>query len=78
MCTADIGNTHADAVAVADLDPGRPGLEAVLTGANGLKAVQRGAELRHDLERARRARSATRSSMALARLDPSSATPDAW
>ena len=39
VCTADIGDTHADAVAVGDLDPGRPGLEAVLTGATGLKAV---------------------------------------
>ena len=39
VCTADIGNTHADGVAVADLDPGRSGLEAVLTGANGVKAV---------------------------------------
>ena len=39
VCTVDIGNTHADAVAVGDLDPGRPGVEAVVTGANGLKAV---------------------------------------
>ena len=39
VCTVDIGNTHADGVAVADLDPDRSGLEAVLTGANGVKAV---------------------------------------
>ncbi len=39
VCTVNMGNTHADAVAVGDLDPSRPGMEAVLTGANGVKAV---------------------------------------
>lgn len=39
ICSVDLGGTHADSVAVGDLDPGRTGLEAVLTGANGTKAV---------------------------------------
>ena len=39
LCSVDLGGTHADAVAIGDLDPGRIGLEAVLTGANGMKAV---------------------------------------
>ncbi|MFZ1429407.1 MAG: hypothetical protein WAS21_21850, partial [Geminicoccaceae bacterium] len=39
ICSVDLGGAHADSVAVADLDPGRPGPEAVLTGANGVKAV---------------------------------------
>ena len=39
VCTVNIGDAHADAVAVGDLDPSRPGMEAVVTAANGLKAV---------------------------------------
>ena len=39
LCSVDLGGTHADAVGVADLEPNRPGLEAVLTGADGAKAV---------------------------------------
>ena len=37
ICTLEIGTTHADGVAVGDLDPGRPGLEAAAVGATGLR-----------------------------------------
>lgn len=37
ICTLEIGNTHADGVAVGDLDPGRAGLEAAAVGATGLR-----------------------------------------
>ena len=37
ICTLEIGNTHADGVVTGDLEPGRPGLEAVAAGATGLR-----------------------------------------
>jgi hypothetical protein len=40
-CTiAAFGNDHADALGVADLDPGQPGLEAVAVGSSGTRAVR--------------------------------------
>ena len=37
ICTLEIGTTHADGVVTGDLEPGRPGLEAVAVGATGLR-----------------------------------------
>lgn len=74
ICSVDLGGTHADSVAVADLDPGRRGLEAVLTGANGVKAVS-AAQTCATLWSLSNSTIYNPQHATLARLDPNSSVP---
>jgi hypothetical protein len=74
ICSFDLGNTHADGVQVADLDPDQPGLEAVVVGAAGIKAVSVARNCA-PLWSIPLGTIDNPQQMALARLDPASATP---
>ncbi len=74
LCSVDLGGTHADAVAVADLDPNRPGLEAVLTGASGVRATT-AAGTCAALWSVPYSTIRNPQQMALAKLDPAAASP---